>query len=165
MPLRAAWPECRGFVIVPKFSVTPLANDAAMPMTSGITVFGVLSSRAQAAATANVPTVLVACQPPSREIVGAARDIRPQISAPMMKAARISDGEPDVIRQIVIHGVGGDAVGKGAPAASRHRGDDLNHATGRYGELTLLNREHQQCDGSRVTSGLIHLYPVLSPAS
>ena len=64
-----------------------------MPMTSGIAAFGVLSSRAQAAATAKVPTVPVACQPPSREMVGAARDIRPQISAPMMKAARISDGD------------------------------------------------------------------------
>jgi len=41
-----------------------------------------------------VPTVPVACQPAVRDIVGRSpRTSGPQTSAPMMKAARISDGE------------------------------------------------------------------------
>ena len=59
-----------------------------------------MSSRAQAAAAAMVPTVPVACQPAVRDIVGAARDIRPQTSAPMMKAARISDGDDFAVSAI-----------------------------------------------------------------
>ncbi len=83
--------------MVPKLAVTPLASEAVMPMTSGMAAAGVRSSRAQAAATAMVPMVPVACQPAVRDMVGAARDIRPHTSAPMMKAARISDGDARVV--------------------------------------------------------------------
>src|SRR5262245_58343989 len=92
MPFRAAWPAWSGFVIVPKFAVTPLASDAVIPMMSGIAVAGVFSRRAAAAAAAIVPTVPVACQPAVRDMVGAARERRPQTSAPTISAASISDG-------------------------------------------------------------------------
>jgi hypothetical protein len=97
MPFLAAWPECSGLVMVPKFDVTPDASDAVMPIMSGIAAAGTFISRAQAAATAMVPTVPVVCQPPIRDRVGAARDMRAQTSAPMMNAASMSDGEASVV--------------------------------------------------------------------
>src|ERR1700720_4272668 len=76
--------------MVPKFAVTPLAIDAEIPTMLGMAFAGTFMSRAQATAAAVVPMVPVACQPPIRETVGAARLILPATSAAMMKAASIS---------------------------------------------------------------------------
>jgi hypothetical protein len=75
----------------------PLASDALMPSTSAIFSAGSLSSLAQAAAAAMLPTVPVECQPPSFDSRGLARMSRAATSAPTMSAVTQSAGEAPVL--------------------------------------------------------------------
>jgi hypothetical protein len=77
-------PQCSGFVMVAKFAVTPLASDAAIPMTLGMAAAGTCISRAQAAATPSTPTMPVACQPSKVGPFWSVRTKRAATSAPMM---------------------------------------------------------------------------------
>src|SRR5206468_11725791 len=63
MPLCAAWPAWYGFVIEPKFSLSPDAIEAAMPRAWRVWLTSSPRSLDAAAAQPRVPMVEVACQP------------------------------------------------------------------------------------------------------
>ena len=63
MPLRAARPAWSGFTIVPKFSFTPDASDAAIASACAAASASSPRMRAAAAAAPIVPSVAVQCHP------------------------------------------------------------------------------------------------------
>ena len=62
-PWKAALPACSGLTMEPKFWRMPAADEAPMPIAVAMPVSSSPSRRAEAAAAATVPAVLVACQP------------------------------------------------------------------------------------------------------
>ena len=62
-PLRAARPACSGLTIVPMFSFSPQAEDAAMPRAWAVAIASRPSTRAAAAAAPIVPIDDVQCHP------------------------------------------------------------------------------------------------------
>ena len=65
IPFRAARPAWSGLTMLPRFSLSPQADDAAMPSACPVCVGDRPSARAAAAAAPTVPIVDVQCHPRS----------------------------------------------------------------------------------------------------
>ena len=130
-PFCAAWPECSGFVMVPKLALTPLAIDTVMPTMSIILSAGIFISRALATAAAVVPTAPVdvpaavapgfwlgTVEPPG-DLGGddeGSEHFRRRRPGRFRNRQDGGDDRGDRLAghvgEIVIHGVAGDAVGE-----------------------------------------------------
>ena len=62
-PLRAQWPTCSDFTMVPKFAFRPEDSEAAVAIAVAVRSPSRPSRREAAAAAPNTPSVAVGCQP------------------------------------------------------------------------------------------------------